>query len=181
MDAFDGAIAKLSAIEGGYTNDPNDSGGETNHGITVAVARAYGYFSPMKDMSHNVAVEIYHAHYWAPLSLSSIAAISERIALELFDTEVNLPSGTAAKFLQRSLNVLNQGGTLFKDIPVDGLIGAVTVAALRDYLGRRGSDGEVVLLRALNALQGAYYIELAERREKDERFMYGWLFNRVAM
>jgi lysozyme family protein len=181
MDAFDEAIAKLRPIEGGYTNDPSDSGGETNHGITIAVARAHGYFGPMKDMPRDEAVRIYHEHYWTPLALSTIAGLSKPIALELFDTEVNLPSGMAAKFLQRSLNVLNQGATLFKDIPVDGLIGAVTVATLRDYLGRRGGDGHTVLLRALNALQGTYYIELAERREKDEKFVYGWLLQRVVM
>jgi len=39
----------------------------------------------------------------------------------------------------------------------------------------------LVLCRALNCLQGAYYIELAERREKDERFVYGWLKNRVVL
>ena len=32
----------------------------------------------------------------------------------------------------------------------------------------------------LNCLQGAYYVDLAERREKDQRFMYGWLTHRVA-
>ncbi len=37
----------------------------------------------------------------------------------------------------------------------------------------------MVPLRALNALQGAFYVELAERRAKDEAFVYGWLLNRV--
>ena len=41
-------------------------------------------------------------------------------------------------------------------------------------------DGEVVLVRALNSLQGAFYVELAEKRQKDEAFVYGWLLNRVA-
>jgi hypothetical protein len=51
--------------------------------------------------------------------------------------------------------------------------------ALKRYLFLRGRDGQVVLLRMLNALQGAFYIELAERREKDETFIYGWFRARV--
>jgi len=35
------------------------------------------------------------------------------------------------------------------------------------------------MVLALNCLQGAFYVELAEKREKDERFVYGWLLNRV--
>jgi lysozyme family protein len=31
-------ITNLLAAEGGYVNDPRDSGGETNYGITVATA-----------------------------------------------------------------------------------------------------------------------------------------------
>jgi hypothetical protein len=57
----------------------------------------------------------------------------------------------------------------------------MTIAALREYLSKRGpADGAKVLLRALNALQGAFYIGLAESRPKDERFVYGWFFNRVS-
>ena len=29
--------------EGGYVDEPDDSGGETNYGVTKAVARANGY------------------------------------------------------------------------------------------------------------------------------------------
>jgi len=85
----------------------------------------------------------------------------------------------AGKYLQRSLNALNQRGTFYSDVPVDGDVGPVTIAALRTFLRLRGVPGTTVLLRALNALQGAFYIELAERREKDEDFVYGWLSNRI--
>ena len=181
MRAFDAAIEELLPKEGGYTNDPADSGGETNFGITAKAARAFGYLGPMQDMSRDQAKAIYMERYWSPNLLSSVDALSPLIARELFDTGVNLGPAMAAEFLQRSLNVLNQGGAMFKDIAVDGRVGSMTFAALREYLGRRGKDGERVLYRALNALQGAFYIELAERREKDERFVFGWFVNRVGM
>jgi hypothetical protein len=52
---------------------------------------------------------------------------------------------------------------------------------LKAYLARRGPGGEVVLLKALNVLQGERYIEIAEKRPAAEDFVYGWLANRVAL
>jgi lysozyme family protein len=180
MQAFDDAIAKLAPIEGGYINDPADSGGETNFGITVAVARAFGYYDPMRDMPRDVAVHIYRKRYWDALTLDLVALLAPAVALELFDSAVNCGPDLAAKWLQRSLNVLNAGATLYPDVTADGRVGPMTIAALREYLGKRGPEGITVLLRALNALQGAFYIGLAESRPTDERFVYGWLLQRVS-
>jgi lysozyme family protein len=178
--AFDHSIKEVLAAEGGYVNDPRDSGGETNFGITVAVARAFGFTGPMRDMTRDQAKAIYKARFWDALRLDDISALSEAIAIELFDTAVNQGTGRAGEYLQRALNVLNNGGQMYRDIPVDGRVGPMTVACLREYLGNRGVRGELVLCRALNSLQGAFYITLAEQRAKDEAFVFGWLLNRVA-
>ncbi len=37
-----------------------------------------------------------------------------------------------------------------------------------------------LLRRALNALQGARYIEIAEQRPAQQAFVFGWLSERVA-
>jgi lysozyme family protein len=180
MQAFDDAIARLGQIEGGYTNDPADSGGETNFGITLATARAFGYYDPMRTMPREVAVHIYRKRYWDALSLDNVALLAPDLAGELFDSAVNCGPDTAGKWLQRSLNVLNQEGALYPDVTADGRVGPLTVAALREYLGKRGAEGAKVLLRALNSLQGAFYIGDAEARPKDERFVYGWFLQRVS-
>lgn len=180
MQAFDDAIARLERIEGGYSNDPADAGGETIFGITLATARAFGYYEAMKDMPREVAVHIYRKLYWDSLSLDPVALLAPDLAGELFDSAVNCGVEQAGKWLQRSLNVLNADGTLYADVVADGRVGPLTVAALREYLGKRGKDGAKVLLRALNALQGAFYIGLAEAKPAQERFVYGWLFNRVS-
>lgn len=179
--SFDNALLKLKQIEGGYVNDPKDSGGATNYGVTERMARAYGYGGDMKDLPYSTAVAIYRSHFWDRLNLPQVDQLSERIAEELFDTEVNCQAGFAARSLQRWLNVLNLHGTMFSDITVDGNIGPMTLAALRQYLKTRGPLGEVVLLKGLNSTQGDYYLELAEKREKDERFVFGWLAHRVGL
>jgi len=171
-------IDQIIFVEGGFVDDPDDSGGATNYGITEAVARAYGFADDMRDMPRGVAFDIYVARYWDAVRADDLLALSEVVASEVVDTGVNMGTGRASKILQRALNVLNVGGSLYPDLVVDGAIGPMTIQALREYLAERN---ELVLCRALNCLQGAYYIELAERREKDEKFVYGWLKNRVVL
>lgn len=172
-------IDEIIEREGGYVNDPSDSGGETNFGITVAVARANGYAGKMRDMPRAVAFNIYAAEYWDKLNLDQIEVLSGSVAEELADTAVNMGVGKAAEFFQRSLNALNDGARLYPDLKLDLSIGPATVAAFSAFLAGRGTKGVVIMLRALNSLQGAFYIGLAERRVKDEKFLAGWLLNRV--
>jgi lysozyme family protein len=167
-------IKGIIAVEGGYVNDPSDSGGETNFGITVAVARANWYEGPMRDMQESVAFDIYARQYWDAMHGDQLVELSEPVATEVIDTAVNMGTGRAGRFLQRALNVLSKG----KALKVDGRVGPSTVGALRAYLKRRD---EKTLVKALDCLQGAFYIELAERREKDQRFIYGWLKHRVGL
>ena len=164
--------------EGGFVDDPDDSGGATNYGVTEAVAREHGYTGPMRDMPRRVAVEIYTGRYWSAVRGDELAQLSERIADEVADTAVNMGPARAGQFLQRALNALNDRERLYGDLVLDGAIGPATVGALAQYLQHRS---ELVLCKALNCLQGAFYIELAERRQKDERFLYGWLRERVTL
>lgn len=179
MQKVDQYIADLIQIEGGYSDHPDDRGGPTNWGITEVVARAFGYHGGMRDMPRSVAEAIYKHRYWEQPGFGRVAEHSEAVAIELLDTGVNMGQATASKFLQRSLNVLNQQGKTYGDIAADGAIGNMTIAALRAYLGGRGKQGEVVLLRSLNCLQGARYIEIAEKDKSQEAFAFGWLSNRV--
>jgi len=173
-------IKEIIRIEGGYVNDPSDSGGETKYGITKNTARVYGFKGKIKNLTKDYAYMIYSKMYWDKLKLDDIEDLSERVAEELADTGVNMGTGRAGRFLQRSLNVLNNRQNYYGDVVVDGQIGSKTIKALTSYFYVRGGDGEEVLFNMLNSLQGAFYVTLAERREKDERFMFGWFKNRVS-
>ena len=72
-----------------------------------------------------------------------------------------------------------RGASDYADIPVDRQVGARTLAALKAFIAWRGSDGETVLLKAVEALQGERYLRLAEERPANEAFLYGWLANRL--
>lgn len=175
----DQLIEALIAREGGYVNNPDDKGGETNFGITAAVARANGYGGPMQAMPRSVAVDIYRRLYWLRPRFDEVATRSERIGFELFDTGVNMGPVVAATFLQRALTALNRNGKDYPDLVVDGRIGDGTLAALDAFMRMRKEAGETVLLHALNALQAERYIRLAESTPRDETFLYGWLANRL--
>ncbi len=174
------SIEHVLKVEGGYVNDPSDSGGETNWGITKRVALKNDYTGAMRDMPKSLASEIYVKRYWDALALDQVEHLSDIVAAELIDTGVNQGVGRAAETLQRALNALNNMGKLYNDIKIDGDIGPATLSALKKYLAKRGKEGEIVLHRGLNVLQGAFYFDLTERRQKDEKYLYGWLNNRVS-
>lgn len=179
----DPAAACLDALlqrEGGYVDCPDDRGGETNFGITLAVARSAGWTGPMRDLPRDFAMAIYRRRYWTAPGFGAVAAVAPAVASELFDTGVNMGPAVAIGFLQRSLNLLNRQGRDWPDMVVDRTIGPATLDALRRLLAVRGRSGEVALLKALNALQGARYIELAEGRPANESFVFGWLSGRLS-
>jgi len=172
-------IDALIEREGGYVSHPADRGGPTCFGITEAVARAHGFAGPMRQLPRDEAARIYKRLFWLRPGFEQIATRSAAVAAELFDTGVNMGPAVAATFLQRALTALNRNGQDYPDLTPDGRIGPQTLAALDAFLKVRGSSGETVLLRALEALQGERYLRLAERRPANEAFLYGWLANRI--
>lgn len=167
--------------EGRYSNHPADTGGATMWGITERVARRNGYTGDMRELPREKAVAIYREEYAIRPGFAAVAEISPAVGEELFDTGVNMGPGVPATWFQMALNALNDGGRLYPDVAEDGDIGPGTLAAFRAYLARRGAEGESVMLKALNGLQSARYIDLARRRAANEAFVFGWLRTRVAL
>ena len=178
MDA-DELINDVIGREGGYSNHPADRGGATRWGITEAVARAHGYRGAMRTYPREEAVTLYKRIYWVRPGFDQIADLAPGIAAELFDTGVNMGPGVAVSFLHRALNALNRGASDYADIVPGVRIDDATIAALTTFLRKRAPHGESVLKKALEALQGERYLDLAERRPANEAFLYGWLANRL--
>lgn len=110
-DAFQTAVTRVLAAEGGYVNDPNDPGGETNFGISK---RSY----PGEDiagMTSERATEIYYRDYWQAVRGDELPF---PIALVLFDCAVNQGVKTSIRFLQSALKLTE-----------DGVIGTQTLEA----------------------------------------------------
>lgn len=116
MSNFDRAFTALLGNEGGYSNQPDDPGGETMWGITLTVARANGYVGRMQEMPAEIAKTIYRKNYWLP----QFDDLPYAIAFQVFDGAVNSGIGQSVRWLQRAVNVAD-----------DGQLGPVTMAAVK--------------------------------------------------
>ncbi len=179
------AIKAIYIAEGGekYTNDPNDRGGETRWGITKAVAHQerfkhlwakYNWDGNMRTLPEGMAFEIYETDYWHTLSLDRVMEYSTLLTYLLFNIGVNSGVGVAGKHLQRSLNLFNNCQKLYPDLNVDGKPGGVTIAALKKFLEARGRLGLQVLVNNINGYQTAFYSNIAEKNEEQEKYSFGW-------
>jgi lysozyme family protein len=178
-DLFDKLVDGVVSREGGYVDHPSDRGGPTIWGVTQETARRYGYTGDMRAMPRSTAVAIYKTRYFIEPGFDKIAALSVKIGEELFDTGVNMGPKVAGEFLQYALNALNRQQKDYPDIKVDGDVGPTTVRTTKAFLDLRGKEGEKVLLKALDAQQGARYLQISQSRPANEDFVFGWIAHRL--
>jgi uncharacterized protein (TIGR02594 family) len=130
---FDGALAHVLEMEGGYSDDPYDPGGPTNLGITLRVYADWkgvgidaGSLAPLKEelqaIPQAAVREIYAARYWRPAGCDDFPPA---LAFFHFDAAVNHGVTGAIRLLQQAV------GT-----DVDGEIGPLTLGAV----ARRSSE-----------------------------------------
>jgi lysozyme family protein len=178
----DWIIKDKTAVEAGYVNDPNDLGGETNHGITKGVAQEYKvqlvtlfkWDGSMKNLTKEMAYYIYKVGYWDKLKLDTIFQINKLLADKLFDIGINIGISTASMWLQVILNSFNRQGKLYPDIATSGGIGPQTLGALDAFIKTRGKKALQRLHLALFCMQGQHYISISVSRQKNEEFTFGW-------
>ena len=172
-------VGSVVAIEGGYVNDPNDAGGETNHGVTVAVARDHGYTGPMRSMPVEKARDIYAVTYIRVPQFDRVLAKSPAVGTKLVDIGVNAGQGRASRWFQQSLNDLSRGGRDFDAVAVDGSIGTRTLTAYTALEKRRGRVKACELtIKVLEGYQTAHYTALA-KGPANSSFLVGWLDHRI--
>lgn len=122
---FQDALKWCLEYEGGYTNDPEDSGGETNLGITHSEYDVYRDTKKLtrrsvRYITYSEAADIYRHKYWEP---SGCPDMPRRIAISVFDWQVN--SGRGVRLLQ----------SLIGSTP-DGVYGPNTLNDLKYYLSK---------------------------------------------
>jgi lysozyme family protein len=188
MADFEIAFDETMIREGGYVNDPDDRGGETYRGIsrvfhgswagwqTIDRTRAKDPDDFESDLDSDPELDrlvkkFYRENFWNVLHGDEIT--DQHLANELFDTGVNQGSGTAIRYWQESLNLLNRNERDYADIEVDGKVGNQTLSATASFIERNGSTES--LLKVLNLLQGMHYIEKCQKTPSQRKFMFGWL------
>jgi lysozyme family protein len=158
---FSDCFRKTFGDEGGlvYTNDPDDSGGETKGGISK---KAHPELD-IKNLTQEQIEEIYFKEYWKRLNLHLIN--NQQIRAEIFDTAVNMGPYWAIQILQQSLYFLGL------NCDIDGAIGKQTIALTNQMIQK---DSEA-LFKVLNGFQFMRYVKIIESRPKDKKFARGWM------
>lgn len=169
-------IASVFALEGGYSNDPKDPGGETNHGITVGVARSHNYQGSMKDLPKSLAQDIYYKDYIVKPGFLPMVEIQPAVAEKLIDAGVNTGTARPSRWFQITLNSLNRGGKDFPQINVDGKVGPATIQSYKSLEKVRGKVPACELtIKMLDAQQASYYMSLTNM----SGYTVGWIANRI--
>lgn len=152
---WDKAIEFVLRMEGGYSNDPNDSGGETNFGISK---RAYPNLD-IKNLTVDKAKEIYMNDYWNPCHCDELAS---EFAIATFDAAVNEGVKPAIRMLQIAL-----------DVDVDCIIGSNTVTATFKATPR--------MVLKLFALRIQHYYRIIVANPSDRVFDLNWAFRVISL
>jgi len=99
---FDIAFDRLMGHEGGYVNNPNDPGGETNWGISK---RSYPDVD-IKNLTREDAKAIYKRDFWDRINATEIY---DGVAFQAFDFAVNSSIETSIRKLQKAIGVADDG------------------------------------------------------------------------
>jgi lysozyme family protein len=165
----------LSMInEGGYSNDPKDPGGETYKGISRVHHpewQGWGLIDELKksssfittpvsmintilERSHTIQAHVrtfYKIRYWDIYRLDEIP--HQGLANVIYDMGINCGRDTAKMRVQLALNLSNNEGKRWPDIPVDGQWGPTSHNTL--LLAVRENPNRI--LKAINVERGIKY------------------------
>ena len=149
--AFDKVIPLTLQFEGGYVNDPDDPGGETNFGISK---RSYPDVD-IANLTREGAIAIYKRDFW---DRPELGTLPDPIGAKLFDLSVNMGLQGAVKVLQRAL------GTVVED----GVLGPKTRAVC-------GAKDPYAVVDDMCTTAEDHYRGIVALRPRSAKFLKGWL------
>ena len=174
--------------EGGYANDPDDSGGETYKGIARKFHPKWAgwikideqkKYTPAQGAALNAQLkenfilqdevkDFYKQEFWVKAGCDKIS--SGIVRCELFDSSVNCGIRQAVKFLQRAVNNCSKG---VNNIPLeaDGAFGDATLMALESLLPRYAK----AVHKSMNGEQYQHYESLCMKNPSQWKFFRGWM------
>lgn len=159
-------------IEGGYVNNPNDSGGATNFGITQGVYNEWRKskslpIQSVKYIAQDEVKDIYYNKYWKVARCDKIP--SGNLAVAVFDWAVNSGCSRAVFALQKLLGVAS-----------DGIIGPNTIESIKAHIANDEEgvvkaylDSRVEFFHSIAHGHNAVFLNgWVKRVQKLENFLY---------
>ncbi len=155
MAEFEKAIGYVLDNEGGFSDDPADTGHATRYGITAAEAQRHGL--DVTTLTIDNAKAIYEKDYWR---FDAIA--DQRVATKLFDMAVNMGLATAVRMAQKIAAIAYDGimgpltANCINNVPTDRMLSGLVAASVRRYAA----------IVAANASQSVFIVGWMERALK---------------
>lgn len=166
MIDYQSIIDKVIETEGGYVNDPADSGGPTKYGITQNTLSSWigrrATVEDVKAISTQTASEIYASEYYFKPRIDQMPEDLQYLAL---DTSVLHGPYNTVKMIQ---NVIN--ASEIAAVHVDGVAGPQTLKAL----GEVYAEMQGYLINAVVDERIAFYEKLVARKPSQKKFLQGW-------
>lgn len=150
-------IPTLLKHEGGFVNDPDDSGGATMKGVTIATFRKwYGSSKTVEDLKAMTDCQWCRImrSYWDGVKGDQIR--NQSIAELVADWHVNA-GVNAIKRIQRMFG-----------ITADGIVGKVTLSYLNS------PNSEAIFYRLRSARED-YYTDIVRANPKKQKYLNTWL------
>ena len=156
---------EITAREGGYVNDPDDPGGPTKYGVTLATMRRLGIdldadgkvsASDVRRLTRARAEQVFVEEYFTKPGLG---LLPEAVQASVFDMYVNA-GAEAVRLLQRLLNDMGY------PVAVDGAVGPQTAGAA--VAAASGAPG--LFADAYGIARRDYYYALADRRPASRKY-----------
>jgi len=195
MASFIPVLPIILRIEGGWVDDPDDTGGETWQGVArnvnpnwpgwlivddakrrnpIFTQRAYaGKPQELNKLLYGkpglakLVSDFYESLYWDVNQLDRVN--NQQLARNVCDCGVNCGTRTGAKMLQRAYNISRSPF----DTPLieDGKIGHRSIAAIN-------KANTEVLYNTYNQLRAAYYNAIIARKPSQSKYRKSW-FSRI--
>lgn len=151
--------------EGGYSNDPDDPGGPTNHGVTLQTLRGLGLdldgngrvdTADLRQLTKAQAVDIFLKDYYERPQIGRLPSLLQP---SVFDMQVNAGS-QAVRLLQGLLQRMGY------ETVIDGAIGPQTAA----HTARAMASNARLFVDAYGIERRNYYYRLADTRPASRKF-----------
>lgn len=171
MSRFDDCIQHILDVEGGFVNDPQDSGGATKWGITLGFYRenvdASATVQDIKQLARGDAREIYREYFWHPanfaVSGSNYGDLPIGVDSFVLNLSINMGYKRGHTILQKALRSVG------REIECDGWLGPQTTNA--------ASKVEPLnLIQRIGTHAAAFYARIILRDRSQEKFLEGWMY-----
>lgn len=173
---FDDIVANTLKHEGGFVDDPVDTGGATKWGISLRFAMLVEDIIDMdldddgdvdvddiKLITRSIAKGIYKAQFWEKYRYWKINSVP--IAQKVFDLSVNMGPYKAHLVLQRALRAVNH------KVTQDGKVGPKTFEATNNVI----MLNKIALISSMKAEAAGMYRVIIAKHSAFKKYENGWL------